>query len=1221
MRIPVSRGSGAVSGVPVKLPSQPVIAPNTATTQDPAIFAEVSRARAVEDQLKSQIDSTTEALSAHIQSVPEGGTIEVVINGEVHTITRLVLPEGSSINGTIATVPAAGGGGGSGTLSFLGQTLTTQEDSAIHTNLLTGITSINGTVTVLQFSVTIGLNTTIYGAGLLATIDGVGTVQVQANGSFDYVPVANWNGTFSGVRVLVTDGTDVKLGTITINVAAVNDAPIAVDDGGATPVDTPIVIHPLANDYDIEGSTLTLTHINAATFTPETPISIDHATLVPHADGTVTVQPETSYSGIIAFSYTVSDGELSSTATAIVLVSNGSESGPTAILPDPVTVPRLGTRTWHIGPNPTSYPPVNSYTFHGSNLADVPWNQLQAGDVVNVYYRATPYFEKPVIAGQGTQALPIVLWGVTDEFGRRPIIDGTDAVTLQSTTGIISTEPLYGTDLGLVIVHPRTNFGSLKPTWIEVKNLHIRNCGNALHYYSMAGVYRSWSGAACGLYLWGDDIDVFNCVFDTCAQGVFTVSRLDDVDQITYRVKMRSSRFINNGHIGSMFEHNYYCQVGNPITEGCYFSHLRAGSQGSTFKTRASGEVTRYNYFVGTARCHDMVEAQESLPITNAADYGKDVSYGNIYVIDHTIDSIVGPTHPLHYGGDHGEVDYSGSVPIPDAPVRTSLMFFSNTVYIRTLASDWHTAFMQLSMPYCTAYLWDNMIVLAGAENVVMSLVELAGRLELHGTNYIAWRGSQAADATAGALPTNYSIQRLGTLLDTAPDLNDVNNRDHRLATGSPAIGAGSGGTLPATLPADIIARATPHPVLFQPYILSNGLVTRATTNDLGALEYGVGGGPPPVPPVNTVAPVVSATIQQVTQQATTTTGTWTQTPTAYHYQWQYSATGSSWADITGATNSTYTFEAVGYVRCGVVAENVAGLSDIAYSSGVQVTALGSPIFTLQPISVSIQEGASGEFTATVTGTPTPTAQWQYYPVGGSAWSDITSATNWTYTTGAAAFSNSGDQYRVVATNTNGSLASSAATLTVVPIAEPDSNGVFNFVAPDGTLLSAINSGFTRLDGNTPVQIEVSSNQIVYSPNTQYVGNVHMFATGHASTDQYIAIRIAASASTGEIKLFICTEPLTMGYIAIISASAVTLYKGGAWQGNAAHGINLTTTSAVFALNRQAGTIIVTCNGATVITFNDSTPLTTAGEGFNITGSDAVSPRIESMTFTRGATL
>ena len=71
--------------------------------------------------------------------------------------------------------------------------------------------------------------------------DGAGNWQVfsttttAADGSYSYTPAANFSGVDS-VDYTVTDGSLSDVGTLTINVTAVNDAPVA-DDGGPYAVD------------------------------------------------------------------------------------------------------------------------------------------------------------------------------------------------------------------------------------------------------------------------------------------------------------------------------------------------------------------------------------------------------------------------------------------------------------------------------------------------------------------------------------------------------------------------------------------------------------------------------------------------------------------------------------------------------------------------------------------------------------------------------------------------------------------------------------------------------------------------------------------------------------------------------------------------------------------------------------------------------------------------
>jgi hypothetical protein len=100
---------------------------------------------------------------------------------------------------------------------------------------------------------------------------------------------------------------------------------------------------------------------------------------------------------------------------------------------------------------------------------------------------------------------------------------------------------------------------------------------------------------------------------------------------------------------------------------------------------------------------------------------------------------------------------------------------------------------------------------------------------------------------------------------------------------------------------------------------------TNANSNTVGPIV-------PPVP-VNSVAPVVSGSLTQGST-LTTTNGTWTNSPTSYHYQWYNSSTGA----ISGATSSTYATQAsdVGDdIYCAVTAINAGGDSTPADSNSV----------------------------------------------------------------------------------------------------------------------------------------------------------------------------------------------------------------------------------------------------------------------------------------------
>ena len=126
--------------------------------------------------------------------------------------------------------------------------------------------------------------------------------------------------------VTVSDG---KGGTATRTVAVAGSttptehAPVAADDTAGTAEDTPLEIAPntlLANDTDADHDALSVTAVGAA----------GHGTTSRAADGTITYTPAANYNGTDSFSYTVSDGALSSSATVTVTVDPVNDT-PTAV--------------------------------------------------------------------------------------------------------------------------------------------------------------------------------------------------------------------------------------------------------------------------------------------------------------------------------------------------------------------------------------------------------------------------------------------------------------------------------------------------------------------------------------------------------------------------------------------------------------------------------------------------------------------------------------------------------------------------------------------------------------------------------------------------------------------------------------------------------------------------------------------------------------------------
>ena len=124
---------------------------------------------------------------------------------------------------------------------------------------------------------------------------------LHANGSYDYTPDADFNGT-DRFTYKANDGSlNSNVATVTITVNAVNDAPVATDDSASTNEDTPLTVAApgvLGNDTDVDSDPLTAVLVTDAA----------HGTLVLTADGSFTYTPAANFNGTDSFTYKANDG-------------------------------------------------------------------------------------------------------------------------------------------------------------------------------------------------------------------------------------------------------------------------------------------------------------------------------------------------------------------------------------------------------------------------------------------------------------------------------------------------------------------------------------------------------------------------------------------------------------------------------------------------------------------------------------------------------------------------------------------------------------------------------------------------------------------------------------------------------------------------------------------------------------------------------------------------
>ena len=141
----------------------------------------------------------------------------------------------------------------------------------------------------------------------------------------------------------------------------------------------------------------------------------------------------------------------------------------------------------------------------------------------------------------------------------------------------------------------------------------------------------------------------------------------------------------------------------------------------------------------------------------------------------------------------------------------------------------------------------------------------------------------------------------------------------------------------------------------------------------------------------------------------------------------------------TGSDTSIATVDASGKVTA--ISAGSATITAIAAdgsgkSASCSVTVYAATAITTQPGNVTVTEGSSATFTVAATGSNL-TYQWQESTDGGSTWTDISGASNSSYTIAATTLSMNHYQYRCKITGTGGEVTSNAAALTVQEAAFP----------------------------------------------------------------------------------------------------------------------------------------------------------------------------------------
>ncbi|WKB54673.1 hypothetical protein [Eleftheria terrae] len=329
-----------------------------------------------------------------------------------------------------------------------------------------------------------------------------------------------------------------------------------------------------------------------------------------------------------------------------------------------------------------------------SDLNQVPWDKLVAGDTVRVFYRAEPYHGKVLLAAQGTADKPVRLCGVRGPNGERPVLDGKDAV---SRRGLAYGHELHESRSVIVVNRLQTQDWQAYPRHLQIDGLQIRGARPGNYFTDSTGVRRQY--VEFGACLWVERVHnmvIADNEITDCSQAIFSNSKEDGDFAVTRNLRIAGNHFHNNGLKGVELLHTTYIQTAGVIYEFNRYGPMREGAAGNSIKDRSTGTVVRYNRIEDGAHALDLVETEDyyNSHAKNDPTYRYTYVYGNQIVKD----GRKGTT--IHYGGDHAgnEASYR----------KGTLYFFNNTVHLT--GGDYAVVF-QLSTTDEKAEVWNNVFM------------------------------------------------------------------------------------------------------------------------------------------------------------------------------------------------------------------------------------------------------------------------------------------------------------------------------------------------------------------------------------------------------------------------------------------------------------------------------------------------------------------------------
>ncbi len=431
-----------------------------------------------------------------------------------------------------------------------------------------------------------------------------------------------------------------------------------------------------------------------------------------------------------------------------------------------------------------------------ANISEAPWDLLQAGDIIYIHWKSTPYHEKWVINAQGTQQNRIKIIGVSGTNGQKPIIDGNGAIT-----------PTYldywNEERSLIKIGGSSIPANGLPSYITIENLELRSARPAFNFTTDNGQPSTYSDNAASIHIEkGEHIIIRDCIIHNSGNGIFVGADGGNTKDIL----ITNNYIYDNGIVGSFFHHNTYTEALRITYEYNRFGPLRTGATGNNLKDRSAGLVVRYNWIESGNRQLDLVESG-SPALYNAPSYSTTYVYGNILLEPDG----AGNSQIIHYGGDSGTT----------SQYRKGDLYFYNNTVISTRNSN--TTLVRLSSQGETMHAFNNVIYNTNNGNS-LAMIDNSGTLNLN-HNWIKSNWVNSHNGSASGIINDQG----NNLNGTDPLFTDFGNQDFSLQSSSSLIDAG------VAIPTVHL----PNHDLLNEYVVHTSSLAKEVINslDIGAFE------------------------------------------------------------------------------------------------------------------------------------------------------------------------------------------------------------------------------------------------------------------------------------------------------------------------------------------------------------------------------------------------